>query len=185
VIFILAFFRLSPHLLIFSSSPVLEQDFRQCQKLIQKISSGQSHPFPPSSQHARHEALAAKNVQRGLAAKVQELSTTFRKKQRVYMESMSPISLLLHGNNTLYLTCFPPCPCDSELQGHAIKNQDLLIASGTISSKGSEGMSAVDDDMEAAVSLVPVTSNESNHSHFMISASAFKPNINSCRRCHS
>lgn len=44
------------------------------------------------------------------------------------------------------------CPCDSELQGHAIKNQDLLIASGTISSKGSEGMSAVDDDMEAAVS---------------------------------
>jgi len=44
-------------------------------------------------------------------------------------------------------------PCDSELQGHAIKNQDLLIASGTISSKGSEGMSAVDDDMEAAVSL--------------------------------
>lgn len=43
-------------------------------------------------------------------------------------------------------------PCDSELQGHAIKNQDLLIASGTISSKGLEGMSAVDDDMEAAVS---------------------------------
>jgi syntaxin 16 len=37
-----------------------------------------------------------------------------------------------------------------KLQGHAIKNQDLLIASGTISSKGSEGMSAVDDDMEAA-----------------------------------
>lgn len=42
--------------------------------------------------------------------------------------------------------------CDLELQGHAIKNQDLLIASGTIPSKGSEGMSAVDDDMEAAVS---------------------------------
>ena len=29
----------------------------------------------------------AKNVQRGLAAKVQELSATFRKKQRVYMDS--------------------------------------------------------------------------------------------------
>jgi len=40
--------------------------------------------------------------------------------------------------------------CRTELQGHAIKNQDLLIASGTISSKGSEGMSAVDDDVEAA-----------------------------------
>ena len=39
----------------------------------------------------------------------------------------------------------------SELQGHAIKNQDLLIASGTISLKGSEGMSAVDEDVEAAV----------------------------------
>jgi hypothetical protein len=39
----------------------------------------------------------------------------------------------------------------AELQGHAIKNQDLLIASGTISLKGSEGMSAVDDDVAAAV----------------------------------
>jgi hypothetical protein len=44
----------------------------------------------------------------------------------------------------------------SELQGHAIKNQDLLIASGTISLKGSEGMSAVDDDVEAAVSTTSV-----------------------------
>lgn len=67
--------------------------------------------------------MAAKNVQRGLAAKVQELSATFRKKQRVYME---------------------------KLQGHAIKNQDLLIASGTMSSKGWEGLSAVDEDVEAA-----------------------------------
>jgi len=45
-----------------------------------------------------------------------------------------------------------------ELQGHAIKNQDLLIAAGTISLKGSEGMSAVDDDMAAAVSgLTPIS----------------------------
>ncbi|KAG1878126.1 t-SNARE [Suillus subalutaceus] len=36
------------------------------------------------------------------------------------------------------------------LQGHAIKNQDLLIASGTISSRGSEGLTAVDEDVEAA-----------------------------------
>jgi syntaxin 16 len=44
--------------------------------------SGSSHPGAPS----RNEAQTAKNVQRGLAAKVQELSATFRKKQRVYME---------------------------------------------------------------------------------------------------
>ncbi|KAJ3965915.1 hypothetical protein EV361DRAFT_872816, partial [Lentinula raphanica] len=36
------------------------------------------------------------------------------------------------------------------LQGHAIKNQDLLLASGTVSLKGSAGMSAVDEDVEAA-----------------------------------
>ncbi len=38
-----------------------------------------------------------------------------------------------------------------ELQGHAIKNQDLLVASGAISLKGSEGMTAVDEDVEAVV----------------------------------
>lgn len=36
-----------------------------------------------------------------------------------------------------------------KLQGHATKNQDLLVASGAISLKGSEGMTAVDDDVEA------------------------------------
>jgi syntaxin 16 len=36
-----------------------------------------------------------------------------------------------------------------ELQGHAIKNQDLLIASGAISLKGSDGMTAVEEDVEA------------------------------------
>ncbi|KAF8658298.1 hypothetical protein AX16_002068 [Volvariella volvacea WC 439] len=104
----------------------ITREFRRCQTLIQKIGATQSHSFPPSradSQSNRHESLAAKNVQRGLAAKVQELSATFRKKQRVYME---------------------------KIQGHAIKNQDLLIASGTVSLRGSEGMSAVDDDVAAA-----------------------------------
>ncbi|KIY50352.1 t-SNARE, partial [Fistulina hepatica ATCC 64428] len=103
----------------------LTKDFRRCQSLIQRIGvlGPTSHPFPPSASSAGHETLAAKNVQRGLAARVQELSATFRKKQRVYME---------------------------KLQGHAIKNQDLLIASGTLSLKGLEGMSAVDDDVEAA-----------------------------------
>ena len=40
-----------------------------------------------------------------------------------------------------------------ELQGHATKNQDLLLASGTISLKGSDGLNAVDDDIIAAVSF--------------------------------
>ncbi|KAF8629671.1 hypothetical protein AX17_005610 [Amanita inopinata Kibby_2008] len=99
----------------------ITRDFRKCQSLIQKIPSVQSHSFPPST--SRHGQLAAKNVQRGLAAKVQDLSASFRKKQRVYME---------------------------KLQGHAIKNQDLLIASGTISLRGSDGLNAVDDDVQAA-----------------------------------
>ncbi|KAI0717188.1 t-SNARE [Cerioporus squamosus] len=103
----------------------ITKDFRQCQTLIQRIGSVPSHTFPPSrpgGSHHHHE-LAAKNVQRSLAAKVQELSATFRKKQRVYMD---------------------------KLQGHAIKNQDLLAASGAVSLKGSAGMSALDEDVEAA-----------------------------------
>ncbi|KIK40970.1 hypothetical protein CY34DRAFT_806636 [Suillus luteus UH-Slu-Lm8-n1] len=101
----------------------ITKDFRRCQTLIQRITTEQDHSFPPSTQKTQFQVLAAKNVQRGLAARVQELSSTFRKKQRVYME---------------------------RLQGHAIKNQDLLIASGTISSRGSEGLTAVDEDVEAA-----------------------------------
>lgn len=99
----------------------ITKDFRRCHALVQQVGVSQEHAFPP--ERTKHQTLAAKNVQRGLAAKVQELSATFRKKQRVYME---------------------------KLQGHAIKNQDLLIASGAISLKGSEGLSAVDEDIEAA-----------------------------------
>ncbi|EDR11467.1 syntaxin-like t-SNARE protein TLG2 [Laccaria bicolor S238N-H82] len=101
----------------------ITKDFRHCQSLINKISAPQSHAFPPDHKKSRHEDLTAKNVQRGLAAKVQDLSAAFRKKQRVYME---------------------------KIQGHAIKNQDLLLASGAISLKGSDGMSEVDDDVQAA-----------------------------------
>jgi len=43
------------------------------------------------------------------------------------------------------------------LQGHAIKNQDLLIASGTITSKGSEGLTAVDEDVQAAQAQIQET----------------------------
>ncbi|KAI9066611.1 t-SNARE [Trametes sanguinea] len=102
----------------------ITKDFRQCHALIQRIGSMPQHSFPPAQPgQSRHHELAAKNVQRGLAARVQELSATFRKKQRVYMEKM---------------------------QGHAIKNQDLLAASGAVSLRGSAGMSALDEDMEAA-----------------------------------
>ncbi|KAI8969569.1 t-SNARE, partial [Trametes punicea] len=105
----------------------ITKDFRQCHALIQRIGSMPQHSFPPSQPgQSRHHELAAKNVQRGLAAKVQELSATFRKKQRVYME---------------------------KLQGHAIKNQDLLAASGAVSLKGSAGMSALDEDVEAAAAV--------------------------------
>ncbi|KAI0298600.1 t-SNARE [Russula brevipes] len=106
----------------------ITKDFRQCQALIQRIgavSTPPDHSFPPTRPDvAQHHALAARNTQRGLAAKVQELSATFRKKQRVYME---------------------------KLQGHAIKNQDLLIASGVTSLKGTDALTAVDEDIEAAV----------------------------------
>ena len=41
----------------------------------------------PGSRSSRVESVTAKNVQRGLAGKVQDLSGFFRKKQRVYMQS--------------------------------------------------------------------------------------------------
>ncbi|KZT57752.1 t-SNARE [Calocera cornea HHB12733] len=101
----------------------ITRDFRRCQSLIQRIPQvGISHSFPPTAA-TQQEQRAAVNVQRALAAKVQDLSATFRKKQRVYMQ---------------------------KLQGHSIKNQDLLIASGAISLKGAESMTAVEDDLQAS-----------------------------------
>lgn len=55
--------------------------------MIQRITVSPQHSFPPSGGTSHNEELTAKNVQRGLAAKIQELSAAFRKKQRVYMES--------------------------------------------------------------------------------------------------
>lgn len=86
-----------PHHLMIKThnSAPFPQDFRQCQSLIQRIepSTSAPHAFPPStSRPSQNEILAARNVQRGLAAKVQELSGVFRKKQSVYMQSMSPQS---------------------------------------------------------------------------------------------
>ncbi|KAG8905897.1 hypothetical protein FRB99_008038 [Tulasnella sp. 403] len=96
----------------------ITRDFRKAQSLIQQIDPHTT--FPPPT---RHELLAAQNVQRGLAAKVQDLSDAFRKKQRVYMQ---------------------------KLQGHAIKNQDLLIASGAVSLKGGDRFAALEEDVEAS-----------------------------------
>jgi hypothetical protein len=120
--------------------------------------AGGAHTFPPSSGQnesstarvpTAQAVLAAKNVQRGLAAKVQEMSALLRKKQKVYMDSEQQIysgpSSLGRGVFIIHLTH----NCPPELQGHAIKNQDLLIASGAISLKGSDGMSAVEEDVEA------------------------------------
>ncbi|KAF8313473.1 t-SNARE [Clavulina sp. PMI_390] len=103
----------------------ITRDFRKCQSLIKRITpDSPAHSFPPSSVGpSSNEIKAANNVQRALAAKVQEMSGTFRKKQRVYMD---------------------------KLQGHATKNRDLLIASGTIPLTASEQISEVDDDIEAS-----------------------------------
>ncbi|KZS98338.1 t-SNARE [Sistotremastrum niveocremeum HHB9708] len=102
----------------------ITRGFLQCQTLIQRIAPRDSHHFPPKASNLlRNEELAAHNVQRGLAAKVQDMSASFRKKQRVYMD---------------------------KLQGHSVKNQDLLIASGALSLSGSDSITALEDDMQAA-----------------------------------
>ena len=51
----------------------------------------------------------------------------------------------------------------SALQGHAIKNQDLLVASGVTSLKGSDALTAVDEDIEAAVRVPPQFSDSRSH----------------------
>ena len=61
-----------------------------------------------------------------------------------WINRLDPISDLLL---TLLASCL------IELQGHAIKNQDLLVASGAISLKGSEGLTAVDEDVAAATAV--------------------------------
>jgi hypothetical protein len=86
------------------------QDFRRCHTLIQRVGVEQGHSFPPSAQKTQYQDLAAKNVQRGLAARVQELSSTFRKKQRVYMERGFPLCLptKLAGRLIFSMTALSP-----------------------------------------------------------------------------
>lgn len=106
----------------------LYQDLRRCTTLIGSIQ--------PSRGAARAEVTTAKNVQRGLAQKVQDMSGQFRKKQRVYMQSE-----LFYMLEISELT--------SELQGHAIKNKDLLAASGAITLKGSDVLDELQEDEQA------------------------------------
>ncbi|KAL1408811.1 t-SNARE affecting a late Golgi compartment protein 2 [Vanrija albida] len=80
----------------------------------------------PGQRPTRVELVTATNVQRGLAQKVQDASGQFRKKQRVYMQ---------------------------KLQGHAIKNKDLLAASGAITLRGSDGLDELAEDEEATRNL--------------------------------
>ncbi|KAK4684161.1 syntaxin 16, partial [Tremellales sp. Uapishka_1] len=92
----------------------ITRDIRKCTNLITSIN--------PGARAKQVEITTAKNVQRGLAGKVQELSGMFRKKQRVYMQ---------------------------KLQGHAIKNKDLLAASGAITLKGADSLDELQEDEEA------------------------------------
>ncbi|KAG8747167.1 hypothetical protein FRC10_002216 [Ceratobasidium sp. 414] len=102
----------------------ITRDFRRCHSLIQRISAtASSHTFPPSAAPSQNHATSAQNVQRALAAKVQELSALFRAKQRVYMQ---------------------------KLQGHAISRNDQMIASGVVSSTATNTYDSVQQDEEAS-----------------------------------
>ncbi|WVQ84774.1 hypothetical protein IAT38_006931 [Cryptococcus sp. DSM 104549] len=93
----------------------ITRDFRRCTSLVGSVQ-------PARGAH-RVEVVTAKNVQRGLAQKVQETSGMFRKKQRVYMQ---------------------------KLQGHAIKNKDLMVASGAITLKGTDVLDELQEDEQAS-----------------------------------
>ncbi|KIR59465.1 syntaxin 16 [Cryptococcus bacillisporus CA1873] len=93
----------------------ITRDFKRCTSLIGSITPERGAP--------RVQVLTAKNVQRGLAQKVQEMSGQFRKKQKVYM---------------------------SKLQGHQIKNKDLMVASGAITLKGTEVLDELQEDEQAS-----------------------------------
>ena len=131
------------------------QDFRRCTALIGNIQ--------PSRQAPRAEITTAKNVQRGLAQKVQDVSAQFRKKQRVYMQSECETDLRFGPLIAAMVIgmardrAFTMCGAtrlnaeNIELQGHAIKNKDLLAASGAITLKGSDVLDELQED-ERAVS---------------------------------
>ncbi|CAE6431183.1 unnamed protein product [Rhizoctonia solani] len=101
----------------------ITREFRRCHSLIQRISAS-SHTFPPNPQSSQNDVTSAHNVQRALAAKVQELSALFRTKQRIHRPS--------------------------ELQGHAISRNDQMIASGLLPSNSTNTYDSVQEDEEAS-----------------------------------
>ncbi|KZV89621.1 t-SNARE [Exidia glandulosa HHB12029] len=98
----------------------ITRDFRACHKLVHSIVPPPTTSYPPGKD-APNTDPAARNLQRALAAKLQDASAAFRKKQRVYMD---------------------------KLTGHATKNADLLVASGAVSLRGSESAQAVEEDVQ-------------------------------------
>ncbi|KAJ9104355.1 hypothetical protein QFC19_003997 [Naganishia cerealis] len=99
-----------------ASTVSITRDLRKMQSLIQEIR-------PPATGADKNEITTTRNVQRALAARIQDLSAAFRKKQKVYMQ---------------------------QLQGHAIKNKDLLTASGAITLKGPERFEELEEDIQAS-----------------------------------
>ncbi|CEQ42335.1 SPOSA6832_04138, partial [Sporobolomyces salmonicolor] len=73
------------------------QDFRTCQAHIRKIAEqsksllAQRPTDPVDAESKRLELIMAANVQTALATKVQELSTTFRKKQSEYLRHLADL----------------------------------------------------------------------------------------------
>ena len=125
------------------------QDFRKIHSLLTNIR--------PSSD-SQDEIKAARNVQRGLASKVQDLSSVFRRKQRVYMDSEwswhDTVEISFHDRSwtgTEPLSCLRSY---TALQGHANKNKDLLTASGAITLKGPELYDELQADIEAVGSHI-------------------------------
>ncbi|KAL1759437.1 t-SNARE [Schizophyllum commune] len=68
----------------------ITSDFRACHSQVTRVAQ---HAFPPTAAPSQ----AARNVQRALAAKVQTLSATFRKKQRNYMQKLQSQNLSSSG----------------------------------------------------------------------------------------
>lgn len=126
--------------------PSARQDFRKAQDLIKRIR-------PEQASEAEHRSTL--NLQRGLAAKVQDLSAGFRKKQRSYMESASapapPVSS--SGDTPQSDVRCSTLRRPSELQGHASKSESLLKTSGAamLMSREQE-MVALEDDLQAVSS---------------------------------
>ena len=86
----------------------------------------------------------ATNVQTALATKLQELSSTFRKKQSNYLKRSSSF-------DSSYSTVHDESSLTTELKGLEIRNQDILAASGSVPLKDS--LMSLDDDVQLVSSM--------------------------------